>query len=348
MSPTAEITAASASARESNELSETTLLPTDKHYRMTGEKTAPSGDKDTDLKEIKDEQKTAAPGETGDESDTAAASEAADDEQETEEGQDEDKTEQKPQPARRTQSRQEKLSKENRELRQRLARLEAGPTRETRQESRPAAQTAAAAAPLRPKIDDVDATGQPKYATYEDWEAAKDDWLRKDTVREVQETAAKQQQEQQRQQATKRVAEEFGKRCETARKKYADYDDVALNPDLPIKEGGVVDAYIVSRPNGSDVLYHLGANPEVLDAINGMNPIDAVYALSEIELGLSAAPAAKPITRAARPPHQTSTQGTVQRDAIDAAVKGGDAAAYMREQNARDPRLTALRRSRGK
>jgi len=253
-------------------------------------------------------------------------------------------------------SRWAKLSRENRELREKLARVEGRQEARTetsaQRETQQASQSAAVdKATPRPKIDDVDEkTGKPKYATYADYEAAKDQWLQDEAIRKFQETNARTERERAQQQAVETVNREFARRCEAVMKDMPDFQEVALNPDLPIKQGSVADVFILSRPAGPKVLYYLGQNPDVLDQINGMNQIDAAYALSEIEMKVSgarsASSSARSVTQAPRPPHQVSGKGTVAKDTVDDAIEHQDQSAYNREQNSRDPRLLAVRRSR--
>lgn len=360
MSTLAVTPAASAAAATTVDTTErhAEFLPTDRNYRMTGELPAASGEKDdasqTSEKETKDNSSQDNSSEKVDASaaasdaEKAAASEAA--------------SAQKDKPA--TENRFQKLSRENKELRERLNRLEsAQPRRDNPQASQPAADqktdTAAAqpkAAP-KPKIDDVDPkTSQPKYKTFAEYEEAKDEWNRKEAIREFQETTAKTQREQNLAHSKQVIAQEFGKRVEAARAKYADFDEVALNPDLPIKEGSPVDIFTLDSANGTDVLQFLGKNPGELDRINKLSPVAQIRELTKIELEVSKVaakpaaaaagenPSAKPVTQAGRPPHQLSGKGTVTKDAVEQAVEDGDQDTYMREQTARD----LARRRKGK
>jgi hypothetical protein len=129
-----------------------------------------------------------------------------------------------------------------------------------------------------------------------------------------------------------------------------DFDTVALNPDLPIKVGTVVDAFILDSPVGTKVLYHFGKNPAELDRINKLNPIAQARELTKIELKVSgsaaSASSARPITQAPRPPHQVSGNGTVNKDAVEEAIEQQDVRSYMTEQNSRDSRLQSVRAAR--
>lgn len=347
---TEDASAASTAASSIEQALESGFLPDDPHYRMTGE--FPEEKKD----EKKDEKKeTPDPNDTKDpsvnddasaasEADTAAASAAAEAQEKKDKGPAQSKTD------KTSESRWAKITRENKELREKNERLErertAAPPRDTKQPSQAAADAnkATAAAP-KPKIDDVDSkTGKAKYATYDEFQDARDEWNRKEAVREFTETSAKTQRETAFTQAKQTIAREFGKKVEVAKTKHADFEAVALNPDLPIKEGSPVDLFTLDSPIGTDVLYHLGQNPAELDRINKLNPLAQVRELTKIELKLSETKApVRQITAAARPPNQVSGKGTVAKDSVVQAVEDQDQDTYNREQNAR-----ALARRRGK
>jgi hypothetical protein len=343
------------------------FLPSGKHYRMTGE--LPSQEADTEEASAASEksEKEIQPGKedasAASASDIAAASEAA-------KAAEEAKEENKGKTAASSESRWQKISRENKELRERLQRLEtSAQPRDDKQASHPAAEVKAqpaAKAPGKPKIDDVDATtGKAKYANYAAYEDAKDTWLREDTIRQFQETSAKTTREQQQSQADRATAEGMVKKFEGTRAKYADFDQVALNPDLILPRGSVTDGFLLDSEHAGEVAYHLGQHPEILQSFYGdhdlktgkftnkITPQRQFRKLMEIEAKLTGSAAAsssekassaKPVTQAPRPPHQVSGKGTVTKDAVEQAVADSDQDTYMREQNARD----LARRKKGK
>jgi len=349
MSIPAVTEASSAEANSSEREASSHFLPTDKNYRLTGElpeeelevagtqvdkgEHIPAGLKEEQEKE---KQQSATPGDKGD--DAAASSAATTQEQQTKEQQSgTQKT------AAASESRWAKITRENRELRERLARVEgrqeAQPQpRETQQTSQTAAD--AKKGRLEPKADDVDAkTGKPKYTTYDDYSKDLRAWDREQALLEFQTTSEKTAREQAFKQAKETIASKWGEEVKTARTKHDDFDAVALNPDLPLKEGSVPDVFILDSPHGTEVLYYLGANPEELTRINKLNPISQARELTKIELKVSgqqtqAAPVKK-ITAAPPPPRQVSGSGTVQKDATQQAVEDGDAEAYIRAENAK-------------
>jgi hypothetical protein len=302
MKTTVTAGASVASPSSIDEALESGFLPDDPTYRKTGRfaddtntgshSAQPSEDQEEEeqeLEEDQEDQEEETPATSGEkDGDTAAASQAAPTQKKEEE---EAGTEHRPQKtADKAESRWAKLSRENKELREKLARRDsqAQPTaqaRETTQVSPPAAESKSKAEP-RPKIEDVDAkTGQPKYASYADYEIARDEWLQNESVRKFQETQAKADRDRQMAHAKQVVIQKWNDDVAKARTKHADFDAVALNNALPLKEGTVPDVFILESPQGADVLYYLGKNPGELERING--------------------PSAKPITQAPRPPHQT-------------------------------------------
>lgn len=312
---------------------ETGFLPQDEHYRLTGE--MKSDEVTTETPSEKEPASAAA-------SETAAASEPASSQKET--------TEEKPagKTSATSESRWQKLSRENRELKERLSKVEAAP-RETQQVSQPAAETKPDA---RPKIDDVDPkTGKPKYATYGEFETAKDDWLLNAGLRKFQEEQSKLSDTQRQQHAERVLAEGMVKKFETSRTKHADFDQVALNPDLCIPKQSVTDIFLLESEHAGEVAYHLGQHPEILTGfygdhdpktgrwVNKITPGQQYRALMAIEAkfsGTSAKPATQAVTNAPRTPHQVSGKGTVAKDAVEQAVEDGDTETYMREANARE------------
>lgn len=342
------------------------FLPTDKNYRLTGELPAETGERPARSAEVEEqENEHHAPSNEEDpapsNSDTAAASEAAKQQQE--------KEAKKPKTSATSESRWAKITRENRELREKNERLQREQQeRESRRESQPAPENKTEAksnANAKPKIDDVDPkTGKPKYASYADYEDARDEWNRKEAVREFQETSTKSEREKAQQ---KEIAVSLNKKFNDSRAKHADFDEVALNPDLTIPIGSVTDGFLQDSDHTGEVAYYLGQHPEILEGFYGdfnretgkftnkISPQRQFRKLMEIESEVSGGAArktadeaaeekaattstsstAKPVTQATRPAHQTSGKGAVTKDAVEQAIEDGDSETYMREQNSR-------------
>lgn len=353
------------------------FLPTGKEYRMTGKlPDADTAEAPAASSEENTPEKEEAP--AASKSDTAAASEAATTQKETKE--------EKQKTSASSESRWAKVTRENKELRERLQRLES--QRETKQEPRPATGTkvepeAKAEAKTetqnpKPKIDDVDPkTGKPKFSTYQEYLDARDEWNRKEAIREFQEASQKSERERAQSEAEKVIEKTVAERVAKARETYPDYDDVIKSAlaeknehgedALFYTKGSHIDGFFLDSDRGQDVMYEIAKNFGDYKHIFArdaqgrylMNPVRQVRELAKIELALESAAktddgtgktasssisSAKPITQAPRPPHQTSGKGTVNKDAVAEAIEDGDFETYAREQNARD----LARRKKGK
>jgi hypothetical protein len=370
----ADTAAASAVANAvASEDLESGFLPEDPEYRKTGKLSEKDSD---DEKDEKDEKSAATEQETEKENadteeasaasteeenaDTAAASAAA----KTQEQKDKGKTKTPD----TSENRYRKITRENRELREKLARLEGreegrSSTQTSRESTEQTSQAAADGKTPRPQIDDVDPkTGKAKYATYADYEAAKDDWLKQETLREFQESSSKTQRQREMQAAEQEIAKGMAKKFEKTRAKFKDFDEVALNPDLIIPKGSVTDAFLLDSEHAGEVAYHLGKNPEILEGfygdydpktgkfVNKLTPQQQFRKLMAIEAEVSKdKPAsAKPVTQAPRPPNQVDGKNAVTKSARDQALEDGDLDTYRNDANATDPRLLAVRASRKK
>lgn len=371
------------------------FLPTGNHYRMTGEMPA-NESADTEeasaasAQEKEKKEKKTPPVNEGESatpnSDTAAASEAA-------KAAEEEKEAKQGKTASTSENRWQKISRENKELRERLQRLETSAqpqARDDKQASQPAAESktppaAKAGAATKPKIDDVDEkTGKAKYATFAEYEDAKDAWLLDEGARKYQETNEKSAKERQQTDNERIIDQTIKERVTAARKTYADYDDV-MQATLAQKnehgqdalfytKGSHIDGFFLDSDRGQDVLYEIGKNFDQHKHIFArdaqgkylLNPVRQVRELAKIENALSPhsetaaasqdkdkdkeknasdkTSSARPVTQAPRPPHQVSGKGNAAKDSVEQAVEDSDQETYMREQNARD----LARRKKGK
>lgn len=226
----------------------------------------------------------------------------------------------------------------------------------------PELQPAPAAKVTRPEPtkDDIDpATKQPKYATFGDLLAAQREWDREQVMAQFEEKHAKTQREAQQQEQTRVINDGWGKKVEVARKKYADYDKIALNPDLKIPAGSVPDAFVLDSEHGADVMHYLGQHPELLDTFyetaknpdgslkitkHLLNPMRQHRALLEIEAQFSKpSPSARRTSAAPAPPHEVSGQGAVPPDETEQALSDDDFPAYKAAENRK-----ALAKAKGK
>ncbi len=323
-----------------------TFLPTDKHYRMTGEMPAETVEAPaTSENEEKDIKPLESEGSAPSESETAAASETA------------PPQEPRQKTAATSENRWAKVTRENRELRERLARLEGAESARAAQRETQTSQPAKAEEKRgRPKPTDKNEKGEFLYQTLAELQEAQDKWVLDEAEKRATERFEKTAKERDLAQAKERVQKEITERVAKARKDHADYDTVAKNglarkneygqDVIYIPDGSAVDGFILDSDRGHDVLYEVCKNPDKYAHIFAhdaqgkyvMSPLRQVRELAKIENSLDSketAIPAKPITAAPRPPHQVSGKGTVAKDAIEQAVEDNDADAYMKEANAR-------------
>ena len=242
-------------------------------------------------------------------------------------------------------------------------------------------QAAAGKSAAKPKIDDIDPkTKLPKYKTYAEYEDAKDTWLRQETLREFSESQAKTAQQQEFAAIDKSRAEHVEK-ARTSHPDYdhvvadalAEKDADGRNP-IFYTTGSHIDNFLLSQPDrGVGLLYHCmkNASDPAIRQIFARVPDGSRYQLTTVEQiarlaviahtlagtgtrrassGTSQSQtqdeddlsSARPVTRASRPPHQVSGQGTVAKDAVEQALEDGDFETFSRAENAKQ--LARLKR----
>ena len=221
----------------------------------------------------------------------------------------------------------------------------------------PAKATATQSKP-EPQPTDVDDKGKPLYATWGDYEKAARQWVKDEAIREAlhqfNETQTKAQQEQ----SERIVAQKWQSEVLKARQKHDNFDEVALNPTLPIVKGGVIDSFILESEHGAEIAYELGSNPEEITRLTGLAynrqfvrvgqgllPVAQLRELLKLEAELGAPvqpakpaipkPPARTVTKAPPPPTQVSGTPSKTVDELAEAVKSGDQDTYNRVANER-------------
>lgn len=291
-------------------------------WRMTGEvsKTEDSATSETETKETPAEESAPSTSETSADSEPAPPQEKA--RQKTKAD---------------TERRFQELLSERKAKDQRIAELErlVSLPREEKQVSQPAETKTEL--PNKPKIDDVDDKGQPKFKTYAQYEDARDAWIEQKAVSEMETRWSKSQQEQQAAQRNESINKGFQEKIVAARTKYPDFDAVALDPELPIPPNSVAETFVSQKSkHGAEVLYYLGQHRDELAAIQKLDGFDQLRELLKIESKFGSAPPVKTVSTAPAPPKQVGGNVTVNSDAVDSAIEEGDQAAYAAAANARD------------
>lgn len=156
--------------------------------------------------------------------------------------------------------------------------------------------------PPAPAAPVVDAGEPPKKESFDDYDKYVDaltDW-------KVQKKAKEWEAEQVRRNAeneTKGKIQRLIDRLDTeGMKKYADFEDVARDPSLPITP--VIRDVLAECEAPEDVAYYLGKNRQTAVQLSRMNPIQAARAVAMIESEIKVAranPPAHPVTKAPPP-----------------------------------------------
>lgn len=110
--------------------------------------------------------------------------------------------------------------------------------------------------------------------------------------------------EQERQQARQRAEqtelqrarETFAQKTAEAQEVYPDFEDVVSSAaSMPISPA--IERALMKADNGADLVYHFAKNPEDLEKLNRLNPIDAAIAIAKLDMKVQ-----RPTTKASAAP----------------------------------------------
>lgn len=185
--------------------------------------------------------------------------------------------------------------------------------------------------------------GEPGHdnESWEQFEARRESYIEQLTeyktraaLAEMRAEEAKHASETQKAEQNALIERSWQSRVEQAQKNHADFAEVAFSKDVPISP--TMDAYILKRPAGPEVLYYLGKNPDLAREIADMEPVDAAYMLTKIELSLADEKLpASPTTKAARPATNLQAVNGGAVDELAEAVAAGDQIRFNEIQNRR-------------
>jgi hypothetical protein len=234
------------------------------------------------------------------------------------------------------------------------ARSRSADSRAKKPDEKKAESSTAKVAPTRtkPTPEDVDAkTGQPKFASYEDYVEDLADW--KVEQREAQRDAhptgesaiqADQSRTRPRGRRTSAQSDEqtLGKTHEEGKKLFKDYDTVLFGENSPLEripEASAMDRYLMRTIRedsgiGAKLLYHLAKNGAVVDRIRALDADGQQEAMVELKLGLKKAPENKP-SNAPTPPATVGAHGAAPNDPEEAAVQKGNFGDFERARLAK-------------
>lgn len=157
---------------------------------------------------------------------------------------------------------------------------------------------------------------QDDFSTYEEYQAALSahhamqlmDRRQRDSMQREAEAHRKEIQQLEEQRRAE-LAENWQTQLAEARKRYADFDQVALNNSVPISPQ--VGEMVAGMDSAADVAYHLGMNPAVARELSRMSPLEAAMELGKIEASLSIP---KPKTATNAPDPATPVRGKASAD----------------------------------
>jgi hypothetical protein len=214
------------------------------------------------------------------------------------------------------------LLSDNKLLKQRLSQFEKPAL------AKPEASLEAAKDPQRPDPK--------KFETLDEYFEALSDYKVNLALSGERKRVATEQQQSQQQHQMRVEREQWNSKVGEARKKHADFDTIALNPDLPVAEGSAIDWWVMNSEHGTEMLYHYGQHPDQLEALNQLSPIEAARELAKLEVSLltPSKPAPAAIPKAPRPPSEANPNG--KADPLAAALQAGDFSTYRRLKDAEE------------
>ena len=136
-------------------------------------------------------------------------------------------------------------------------------------------------------------------------------------------------------------------REEEARSKYADFEQVAYNPKLPVTE--TMAQTIQASEIGPDVIYYLGSNPKEADRIARLSPLLQAREIGKIEARLAANPPAKKTSTAPAPiaPVTARASGAPAYDTTDPrSVKAMSTSEWIEAERLRQVKKYEAQRKR--
>lgn len=178
----------------------------------------------------------------------------------------------------------------------------------------------------KPKSDDTQPDGSPKYATYEDFIEDLSDFKAEERVALT--LLAQQQTEtaRQRESEARAAVTAVQKVVATFKETHADFDEVINNPDLQVNDSMMLALRNPNNPHTAAMAYYLGKHPEECARIAALPPDEAREEMGTIKAlvmggnGKPAAPVA-PIPKAPTPPTTVRGAASVSSQSLDDLAK---------------------------
>jgi hypothetical protein len=126
---------------------------------------------------------------------------------------------------------------------------------------------------------------QDKFSTYDEYVEALTDWKASQAAEKVKRELAQTQAETANRQAQTAVTETWQQRQSEARKAIPDYDEV-LGAAAEVYVAKHVEAALLDSARGPELAYHFAKNPQEVQRINGLSPIQAAMEIGRLEASL--------------------------------------------------------------
>lgn len=253
-------------------------------------------------------------------------------------------TEAKSEPKKVTKLGYSDLRNKVREQEAEIERLKSASTREEPRTEEPAKARAEAKEDARPKQNDKNEDGTPKFKDWTEYEDALLAWNRRQSLAEFEQLSAKKQQEQEIIRENRKVETSWKERVDAAKAKHDDFDaalDPKEGPAAEINSGSFLDRWILDSDEGAELLYYFHGHRGELKRIGALSITGASRELTRLEMKLSGkssemAPPAQPDkreTKAPPPTREVGGRGTATVDEVNKAVADDDVRAYINSAN---------------
>lgn len=219
----------------------------------------------------------------------------------------------------------------------------------------PAKKTEETAKPHRNDVEEK--TGQPKYATDDEFLDARDKYVFEQASKKTREDIADEQKAASIEAQNKLLREKWQNSLKIATERHPDFAKVCeidskgafQNAELKsIKDKGILDAWILDSEIGGQILYYLASHPGEVKRFDSLNPFNASRELTKLEDKLSGTTSASPekkeekhaegspatkVTGAPAPAATVGGKATAPVDEIEAALKAEDFRRYQKAAN---------------
>lgn len=172
-----------------------------------------------------------------------------------------------------------------------------------RTQAQPAAQPQQSAAEGAPKAE--------QFSSYEEFLEAKAEWKAEQKVAEVLRKQQETTHQQSAQAENAKLQQAWEKRADAASEIYDDFEEVALDPELPVSNP-MAEA-IRRAEKGADVLYYLGKHRDEAAQIARMDPLSAAIRIGEIAATITQ-PQQKKATNAPPPINPVGARSAPSKD----------------------------------